>query len=500
MKKMIFLLILPLSLLMAIDFTMSKEGLFPKTTIIQPPASDETTNNPYLEAVEIPAYDSKNPEHLLITVANGKWTEANLNNPSYTNFYIEPGDYGTDTGAYQHTITRSGTATKRRTLALYNGNNIHPAKLANNEVAMMRFHLQAASYWTFDRIAIRDCNYNDYVWYVGEFSSNITFNRVHLLNSYAAMRVENQCHNLVVQQSRFDTMSQAAFNDDVAMINIVDGGSPFEVFNTKITGNEFVDCKPGRVNRYANESAATPHGQYANFNGTIFAYNTAEYTTAKRTDGNGNFTPTGDYYAGETTGFEFKSGSNDVNNPCIVEHNHIWGFRVADETFGDLSNAGAGFLAYMGSNHVKIRYNYIFDGTDGIFISDRYDEPYGTDYLEIHDNTIVDCGTSAKHWTRSLRISNANNYTIKNNIIKDSRDVWATLYGNFNGGYLGLNDVINPGAPLDLTDNATLDTSDGDNIYNTPAEGGYTEDYSFTTDKFTNNPRVIKLKNVLKPN
>ena len=61
MKKLILLLLLPLTTaVMAVDYTMTKEGLFANTTA-QSPAPDDTpspgtepeTNNPYLEPVNL---------------------------------------------------------------------------------------------------------------------------------------------------------------------------------------------------------------------------------------------------------------------------------------------------------------------------------------------------------------------------------------------------------------------------------------------------------------
>ena len=71
MKKIILLLMLPLMILMAIDFTMTQEGLFAETTTQSPdptPTPDPTPapvpgeTSSYLEPVNLPECDANNPE------------------------------------------------------------------------------------------------------------------------------------------------------------------------------------------------------------------------------------------------------------------------------------------------------------------------------------------------------------------------------------------------------------------------------------------------------
>ena len=456
----------------------------------------EVSDNPYLVDVSpyLPPYDSGDPSHFLIS-DSGDWTESNLNNPDYQHFYIEPGTYTS-----KIEISTSGTDTARRTISLYNGNDTHPGKLDKSQLANMAFEL-TANYWVFDRIATFDVNI-DYSFELNIDSSNLIFNRMFANNVWSAMIVKHACHNVTIQNGRFDTMTHSGFEDDVAMINVVSQGednrSPFEVYDYINTNNEYVDCKPTRANRYPGDQE--DHGQYANFDGYTFAYNTVEFTTEKRTDGNGNYTPDGDYYAGEAVGLTMKSGSLDENKPVVISHNIIWGYRPSDSTMGNLSSPGGGFGAYYGSKYVHIFNNIVFDGTRGLMLSDRVDEPYGTQYAEIHDNLIVDSGgrPGATQYA-SIFMNQAKDADVRNNTVIRPIGYDVSYTWNYSPNYVGQN-IFAGGDQMGfkIEDNADPEGLDTNVFYTSEEEGGYIYDYTFTTDNYTNNPKSVTIEKVLK--
>ncbi len=120
-------------------------------------------------------------------------------------------------------------------------------------------------------------------------------------------------------------------------------------------------------------------------------------------------------------------------------------------------------------------------------------------------NIIADCGARPRSRKRySLMIADAEHMDVQNNLIKDSIGVWAKVNENYYGNFFGNNDVVNSGGDMlyfgnkeDVDGTRPTDTN---NYYSTPELAGYTEDYVFTTDRFTNNPRKITLEKVLKPN
>ena len=65
-------------------------------------------DNPYLKPINIPPYDSGNPEHVLINESNGNWNSTVLNDPTKKVFYIEPGEYTTNIELTQRGVFAHG--------------------------------------------------------------------------------------------------------------------------------------------------------------------------------------------------------------------------------------------------------------------------------------------------------------------------------------------------------------------------------------------------------
>ena len=490
MKKMILLLILPLTVLMAIDFTMTQEGLFTKTTT---PVTVPGETSSYLEPINLPECDASNPEVQFIR-SNADWSK--INSSSKRIFCVSPGNYSS-LGNIKLTV--SGTDGKRRYIVLNNGNDLHPGKLNKSQLANFALDLQAVNYWVVDRAASFDVNIR-HSFIIGKNSTHNIFNRLFTQNLYHTMWVRDKAHYNTIQNGRFDGVTDAGAAADLSTVNIAEGGDSvklFEVFGTKIINNEFVNVKAGRCNRFPAEHLASGISQISHFDGTIFDSNTIETTKSIRTDCKGNFTPNGECIALEAGAISFKGGSKDANKPIIVSNNHAWGMRQSDPTYERLSSPGGFSMAYMGAENIIIDNNVIFDTTKAISFADRYEMPYGSKNIVIKNNLIVDSGKNRKiPMVMNFGVDNV----VKDNILIRTDGAWAEIWGRNTNLYCGNNIIIDPGSTDVLKTSSKPNGFDTNKIFDTAVEAGYTDDYTFTTDKFTNNPRIITLKNVLKAN
>ena len=509
MKKIILLLILPFVTLMAIDFTMTRDGLIAPSSIdnsledaTAPVISNTTTpvtssttatiaatsgTNPYLEPINLPKCDAENLEVQFIR-SNADWST--INSSTKRIFCVSPGDY-TSLGNIK--LTTSGTNEKRRYIILDNGNDLHPGKLNKSQLANLALDFQSASYWVIDRAASFDVGFT-HSFLVGKNSTHNIFNKIFTQDIFHTMWIRDKAHNNTIQNSRFDGITVKGAEADLSTINIMEWGDSVKdlnVYGTKIINNEFINVKASRCNRFPAEHLPSGIAQKAHFNGTIFDSNTIETTDSVRTDCNGNFDPNGECVGLEAGGIAFKGGSSDVNNPIIVSNNHMWGSRRSDPTYENLSGGGIFSIVYMGAENVKFNNNVVFDGTDGIGFADRYDAEYGSKNIEIKNSLLYNLTK------RVLVLSQGVNNIVKDNVIINTGGDWAEIWSNDNF-YCGNNTVINPGGTNVLMTGYSPEGMSTNQVFQTAIQAGYTEDYSFTTDKFTNNPRVITLENAVK--
>jgi hypothetical protein len=165
----------------------------------------------------------------------------------------------------------------------------------------------------------------------------------------------------------------------------------------------------------------------------------------------------------------------------------------------NLSGTGVVSVAYMGAKHVKFRNNVFFDGENGLRLADRYDRPYGTEYAEITGNLFYDIGARGKAKTATaILVSQSSNNIVKDNVIINPTGKWANVWSNKNL-YFGNNTVINPDkTDVIMVSGYTPKGMETNKIFDTASQAGYTNDYTFVADKFTNSPRIITLKNAVK--
>jgi len=497
MKKLILLLLLPLTTLMAVDYTMTKEGLFANTAAQSPtpgdspaPSTDSGKTNPYLEPVNLPECDANNPEVQFIR-SNADWSK--INSSSKRIFCVSPGDYRS---LRNIKLTVSGTAKKRRYIILNNGNDTHPGKLDKNQLANFALDLEGASYWTIDRASAFDVT-SSHVFVIGKNSTHNIINRLYTTNTTSPTWLRDGANYNTFQNCFFDGLSNTGYDLDTSAIYLEDWNAVTNIHGTKIINNEFKNIKGIKL--------ASKEDRVAYYDDTIINRNINSYTDKIRCNCYPpiSLDPNGECMITEGSLVSFKGGSSNENNPIIVSNNIMYGARKS-RVEGSIGSNGDGILAYMGSAYLHIYGNVIFDSQNGITLADSYDRPYGTYKAQIHDNIIVDSGeTRGDNNYASLRISQAKDANIHNNLIKDPRgSYWAKCHYNFEDNFFGNNTVINPaGKTLLSTPNKyPIEGLPTDKIYNTADEAGYTEDFTFTTDNFTNSPRVITLKNVVKAN
>lgn len=302
-------------------------------------------------------------------------------------------------------------------------------------------------------------------------------------------------------------MSHASRIADGVAISLMHYGAEYvEVKNTKIINNEIVNAGDGfqavRHNRPSDGKL-----QDANCEGTILDGNDIYIDSSIYTDGNGNYTPNGEYAYAEDA-IDLKIGSDNASNPIVISNNHMWGSRESDRTGSLTSSHGGLIVVHYGVKNVLIHDNVMFDSLAGIGSGDNNRFPYSMSASEIKRNIFYEIGNlngiggiSAE----SFYFADQNaDIVIQDNMIKDGRGqqalFWTATRFNYTNNVIinqeesGINtSTTYRNTDTVLTPNQNYTTDQG-------IAAGYTKDYTFTTDKFTNTPRVISLKNVLKVN
>ena len=335
-------------------------------------------------------------------------------------------------------------------------------------------------------------------------SINLTYNiinRAFTDNINNAVFFGDGCHNNTVQNSRFQNQNAAGLRTDSDAI-IAMGWNLYslEVKNLKIINNEFKNHNHHiQLCRHNNPDGKL---QDVNFEGAIIDSNDFYNDGGVRTDCNGNSDPNGGCNRTEML-VVLKGGSDNPNNPVAVTNNHFWGTRYCDKKNPDGSTSyrsasGESFEAYIGTKNLIVTDNVFFDSEQALKFADRYDFPWGTENVQVKRNLLYDVGSFRNNEKAvPFWMNQGDKMHASENVFINTRMDYAVFRSNGSDVYFGNNDIVNPDRGIGGIGNEPQGT-DTNRIYSSAEEAGYTEDYTFTTDKFTNNPRQITLENVLK--
>lgn len=480
MKKMILLLILPLTALMAIDFTMTEKGLFAETTT-QSPAPDPTPGtvpgetSSYLEPVNLPECDAGNPEVQFIR-SNADWST--INSSSKRIFCVSPGDYRS---LGNITLTAKGTSEKRRYILLNNGNDTHPGKLDQAKLANLALRFSGSSYWTIDRFAAFNTNVTDAITISGTGSTNNIINRGFTDNYSRAVKIGDRAHNNTIQNCRFQNMKPAAMDDDQVSINLISWGTEsFEIKNTKIINNEIVTSNDGIQLTRSPIGGSGDYYQAGNCEGTIIDGNHIWQDHATMAGATGE------------DAIDIKVGSDNPANPILITNNHFWNWDK--EQSGGQSTA---IVLHLNPTNVKITNNVFFDSGGAISTGSAGYPGFHNGMIdgEIAHNLIYNMFTG-DITQYSIRAASMKRVDIHDNKFINCSSTKGRFYGNYDNSFFRNNIYVNfSGDDIIAVDNDSIFTNSLTS--NLPATG-YTKDYTFVTDKFTNNSRTITLKSALK--
>lgn len=475
MKKILLLSITSLVMLMA-DFTLIGDQLSP---VVDEPAVEPGPNptipeasNPYLEPINIPTYDSSDPSHLLITVANKKWTSTNLNNPSYKHFYVESGSYSGTT----ITLTADGTSSESRTISLYNGNNIHPASLNETQQANVRLKWDNADYWTIDRLSFLSYQDETDIRWLDNNSNHNILNRINLKDYYYGIIITGSSSYNSIQNSYIDHMTHAGRLSDNVGIALQSWGassnSPVYSFHNKIINNDIRNAGDGI-------QLVRKQGQEENsfYDGTIIDSNRIWNDSDVYTNGdyaNNGYNPNGQYQIGENA-MDFKQGSADPTNPVIVSNNKMWGYQEGDSTAGGSQSGGSGAAVplHFEAQNIKFNKNIIFDSMDGFASSGVFSgQTYAIKNCEFTNNVMYHM-----YYINPVSRREYPHFFYEGQNIKYEHNSIIDINAGVNGGYwFRLEDS---GAGMTFKNNLMIDVNGG-----TSANNGATVDnnYYYNTD------------------
>jgi len=463
----------------------------------------------YEEPVNIPPYDSLNSEMYLIST-DSDW--AYINDTTIRYFYVLPGDYsnaGLAINDHRVVLSSSGTINKKRYISLYNGNNTHPGKLNYNQLAKVGFILQNANWWVIDRMAYWE-RYDGLVPIKVENSSNNIINRYFASNvAGGTVYIYPNSDNNTIQNCRVQK-NNIALHLDRAAFALTNGGlDSISIKNTKIVNNEVYNFVDG----FQAVKTGSAHQNYINYEGTIIDYNHFFIDSLIYTDCNGNHDGNGDCAYAENA-IDLKSGSENPNNPFIITNNMMWGYREADKTNSSLSDPGAVIVAHFNVNNVLIKNNLLFDATRGIAVGNPVNGAAMRN-SEFSNNIIY--GIIGY----SLVIYDSDSLTFKNNLNKETGADLANI--NFSYWWVFHNSSImktehnlsvntydklgvrNSSSSLMPLNNGYYNSTAGqmqditDSIYTIDPTLNY-YDLVFTTNRYTNNPKLITIPKVLKYN
>lgn len=490
--------------------------------------------NEYLEIVDIPAYNSGDPSHLLITEGNGNWTSANLNSTTYKHFYVEPGDYSSSV----MTLTADGTENDRRSMSLYNGNDIHPASLLDAEQANIQIRLNGASYWDIDRMSCINPPSVDRYWIINGSSYN-TMNKFHLKEYYYGINITHGCNYNTIQKSYINNMTHAGRVSDNVGIAITTGdyGAGTTVIGTKIIENDIRNANDG----FQLVVSSSVGSSTVNYEGTIVDGNKIWMDGDAYTDGtygeewldspadtvpNPNFelystdvgfdNSNGSNYMVAENAIDLKSGSLNANNPVIVSNNMFWGFISSDYTaYGSQSGGvGSSTVFHYGVHNVIFTKNIVLEcgimggvtnSGDGTYSSQGVEFSHNIAYKMLHNNPENITGDSSYMWV----MNEINDWDMHHNTVVDCLgDRYFNFSSSTNGALVDNNLLIDCGTTnaynvLGASDNYLYGTTtmyfldQSGTVTDTTSSNANMGDYDFQYERYTTSPKTKTLTGVV---
>jgi len=447
----------------------------------------------YEERVIIPKYNPNDFTHVLITPSNGKWNRYVLNDPNKKHFYVKPGKYSSK----YINLTRSGTKSSRRTMSLYNGNDLHPAALPDNQVANVLFHFDGADYWTIDRMANLDRNVNPSMRLMNGASHNI-INRWHLRNYKYGISIYSYCHYNTVQNSYINHATEAARRvmDSVGLNIHTNGKSVGEAIGTKFINNDIRNATDGiQITRSKGKGSNN-----ANFEGTIINNNRIWMDKTTYIDAKGKLNPSGSYFYGENA-IDLKAGSENPKNPVIVTNNIIWGYSKTDLRS---LKAGKPFTSHYGVKNLKMNRNIITDCKIGPVIISAEDWEFKNNIIH---NIYTVRGQSMLYLSENQRVKVENN-TFVNDVI--NRNGWSLyIHQLATNDSIKSNVFINTPRAGGVTKGHIFDNNwfynskeslPNNNEHHPSIKQAQMDNYIFTYERFTNKLKTKELKNVVSTN
>ena len=449
----------------------------------------------YEERVVIPKYNPNDRSHVLITPNNGKWNRYVLNDPNKKHFYVKPGKYSSK----YINLTRSGTKSSRRTMSLYNGNDLHPAALPDNQVANVWFNLDGADYWTIDRMANLDRNVNPSMRFINGATHNI-INRWHLRNFKYGAIIGPNCNYNTIQNSYINGATASALRTIDAIGLDIYTDVKGSVIGTKLINNDIRNATDGiQTTNQQRRLSKTD----ANFEGTIIDNNRIWRDSDSYTDRNGNPDPKGGYLYGENA-INLKVGSDNPQNPMIITNNIMWGYSGIDLMS---MSAPTPFVSQTSVKNVKMSDNIIAESLTGatimwsynwefernIFYDISMEDPENkkrtilyvsiSKQLILKNNTFVNTSTKRQDSGWSLYIhQQAQSDTFNNNVFVNAPKAGGTTSGHkFNNNWFY----------------NTKESLPGKDEHRSSATDRQMGDYTFAYERFTGKLKTKKLEGVV---
>ena len=443
--------------------------------------------NKYMYDVPKLVYNPANKRHLLITNSSQL---ALLNSGDYDNYFIAPGVYP----AIQ--IKTSGSKSNYKTLSLYNNSDLHPGKLKENERVSIPISFVNSNFWILDRLGT--INHSDKVnnvsYKVYPTCSNIIFNEFFLTNFCRAFEIQSNTSltyytkDIFIQNCRIEKMNPAAIdNDDSAIMLVGSESTKFrKIENVRIVNNEIVNCNDGiQTMRYVGTQLHD-----ANYDGLIIDNNHIYVDEYVYTDGNGKLNPSGKFSLTENA-IDLKAGSSDVNNPIVISNNKLWGFRKTDIVNGGSGDAGYAIVGHYDTKNVIIEDNYIFNSTNGIGFRDPSNVNYSCENVTIRSNKLSNIA-ELDQAGKALTFHTVKNMLVEKNIISNNTArIWLELYKNDKNAVKITDTLLSNMLPM------IGEAGQADIINTINLAQGELKDLLFTTDNFTNNPKQIRIENII---